>query len=291
MIEFKEVEVKDKAWADGLLRLSGYRGCEYSFGSNYMWSRVYDIKIARYKDFYLIKNKFGFTFPAGRGDVGEIVGVLREYCASGGNALCFSSMNREVMETLKAAYSDEIEITTNRDYYDYVYDFDALANLSGKKLHAKRNHLNRFYENNWAFEPVTPENIGECAEMSERWSEERGVNSDKDKKKEFEAVTRGLESFFDLGFIGGLIRVDGEVRAYSFGEPLNGDTFVVHVEKALTQTRGIYAAINREFVNYACRGFKYVNREEDMGAENLRKAKMSYCPAFMVEKFRVAFKT
>jgi len=291
MIEFKDVELKDREWADELLRLSDFRGCEYTFGNNYMWSEVYNMKIARYKNFYLIKNKFGFTFPAGEGDIREIVGVLREYCREycGNAPLKFSSMNKAVMETLREMYPGEIEITSDRDNYDYVYETESLLNLSGKKLHAKRNHLNRFYENNWEFEPITRENIAECTEMHRRWCEAHDCFSDKEKRREAEAVGRGLTNFFGLGFTGGLIRVNGEIQAYTFGERLNRDTFVVHVEKAFTNYQGTYAAINREFVNYACRSYRYINREEDMGAENLRKAKMSYCPAFMEEKFKVKF--
>ncbi|MDR0197335.1 MAG: phosphatidylglycerol lysyltransferase domain-containing protein [Oscillospiraceae bacterium] len=288
MIEFKEVEVKDKEWADELLRFSDFRGCEYSFGNNFMWSRVYDIKIARYKDFYIIKNKYGFVFPAGRGDTGEIVGVLRELCAP--EPLFFTSADRNTMEKLRDMYPDEIRVSTSRDYYDYIYERESLSTLSGKKLHAKRNHLNRFYESDWAFEPITPENIGECFKMSRRWRYEREQGVSEERDKEFEAVMRGMENFFELGFVGGLLRVDGEVEAFTFGERLCGDTFVVHAEKALTRVHGAYAAINREFVNYACAEYKYINREEDMGVANLRKAKLSYHPVFMAEKFRILFK-
>ncbi|MCL2633605.1 MAG: phosphatidylglycerol lysyltransferase domain-containing protein [Oscillospiraceae bacterium] len=290
MIEFKDVEVKDKAWADELLRLSDYNGCEYSFGNNYMWSKVFDMKIARYKNFYLVKNKYGFMFPAGAGDICEIVGVLREYCSCNNTPLCFSSMSREVMEKLCRIYCEDIEVGTNRDFYDYVYCFETLSKLSGKKLHAKRNHLNRFYENNWEFEPITPDNIEEVADMHNRWCMEHNCYDDSEKLREAQAVIRGLESFFELGFVGGIIRVDGDIHAYTFGERLNSDTFVVHAEKAFTTVQGAYTAINHEFVNYACKGYTYINREEDMGLENLRKAKLSYCPAFVVEKYRVRFK-
>jgi len=289
MFELKNVELSDKARAEELLALSDFRGCEYSFGNNYMWSEVFNIKIAFYKNRYIAANKFGFLFPAGEGDVREIVEVLREYSANNGKKLLFSSMNKAAMETLKEMYAGEIEIATDRDYYDYIYETEALASLSGKKLHAKRNHLNRFYENNWGFEPITAANLPECISMHDKWCVEHDCLSDPEKRRESEAVKRGLASFFELGFVGGLIRVDGLIRAYTFGEKLNSDTFVVHVEKAFTEFQGTYTAINREFVNYACGGYKYVNREEDMGEQNLRKAKTSYHPAFLEEKYRVRF--
>jgi len=284
MIEFKQVEVSDKAWVTDLLEKSDFYGCEYAFGNTYMWSPVYDIKIARYKDFYLVKNSYGYLFPLGNGDLHEVIGELNR-CGD----LVFTNVACESLDSLKCYNT---QISTNRDFYDYVYEYDTLANLCGKKLHSKRNHLNRFYENNWSFEEITAENIEEVTAMHNRWCDEKMIYCDSDKLKEAGAVIRGLERFFELGFIGGVIRVDGEIEAYTFGEPAYNrcnDMFVVHVEKAFTNYQGTYAAINREFVARLCGEFRYINREEDMGMANLRKAKMSYCPAFLVEKYKVRF--
>jgi hypothetical protein len=290
MLEFKKPEIQDRQWVQELTRQSDFRGCEYTFGNTYMWSPFYDIQLARYKDFYLVKNRYGFLFPAGSGDIREIVCILQEYCAD--TPLRFTNTDRKNLEFLKGLYGDSIEVSTNRDFYDYVYEFDTLSRLCGKRLHSKRNHLNRFYENDWKFEPITPCNIEEVTAMHNNWCDERDIYSDPDKLREAQAVIRGLECFFELGLVGGIIRVDGVIQAYTFGESVGNsanDTFVVHVEKAFTEFQGTYAAINREFVNYACGDYLYINREEDMGAENLRKAKMSYCPTFFVEKYRVKF--
>ncbi|MCL2036323.1 MAG: phosphatidylglycerol lysyltransferase domain-containing protein [Oscillospiraceae bacterium] len=290
-MEFKRPETGDIHWVRELVNLSDFHGCEYAFGNSYMWSYVYDIQIARYKDFYLSKNKFGFLFPAGCGNLRELICVLQEYCCRENKPLRFTNVDCKSLELLRCLYeSNCLKVSTNRDMYDYVYEFEALSELRGKKLHAKRNHLNRFYENNWSFEPITPENIEEVTDMHNRWCEEKEIYNDIDKLREAGAVIRGLERFFELGFIGGAIRVDGEIQGYTFGEVMgnkSNDMFVVHVEKAFTTFQGTYAAINREFVNYACRDYRYINREEDAGSENLRKAKMSYCPAFLVEKSQV----
>jgi hypothetical protein len=295
VIEFKDVEISDGEWVWGLLKLSDFRGCEYAFGNIYMWSEVFSTKIARYKDFLIVKNRFGFLFPAGSGNITEIVEVLQEYCRNQngrGKILCFTNVSRETTEELKHLYGSRLGVSTNRDYYDYIYETSQLASLCGRKLHAKRNHLNRFYENDWSFESITPDNIEEVTAMHNKWCDEKNVYHDRDKLKEAGAVVRGLERFFELGLAGGLIRVNGEIQAYTYGETAGNksdDTFVVHVEKAFTKTQGTYTAINCEFVNYACRDYKYINREEDMGAENLRKAKMSYYPAFLLEKYCVTF--
>lgn len=291
MIEFKQVEISDKKWASELLAQSDIQGCEYTFGNCYMWSEFFDIKIARYKDFFLVKNKYGFLFPAGKGVLREVITALAEISADG--EVMFTNADNNSLELLRSLYGVQIEVSTNRDFYDYVYERESLSTLAGRKLHSKRNHLHRFYENDWSYEPITPDNIEECAYMHNQWCDIKKVYTDRDKFREAFAVVRGLEYFFDLGFTGGIIRVNGTVQAYTFGEPLintANDTFVVHAEKAFSEIQGAYTAINREFVTNSVSGYKYINREEDMGEENLRKAKMSYRPAFMVEKYRVKIK-
>lgn len=290
MLEFRKIELKDKEWITELLSYSDFRGCEYTFGNNFTWRNAYDITIARFKDFYLVKSGNDFFFPAGRGNIAEVINELRKYCSEHGCSLNFSSMNKLSMELLVEMFGDKVEVGTNRDYYDYIYETEALTTLAGKKLHGKRNHINRFKENNWSYEAITPENIDECKALNDKWCEENDCINNFEKTEESCVVRCGLKYFFELGYVGGLIRVDGKIQAFTFGEPVNKDTFVVHVEKALTEFQGAYPMINCEFVKHECHQYRFINREEDTGAENLRKAKLSYYPAFMEEKFSVKFK-
>ena len=290
MLELREIQLSDKDWIKELLSYSDYRGCEYSFGNNFAWRNVYNIKIGRFKDFYIVKSNGEFIFPAGRGSITELIDHLKEYCAFHGEALTFCSSDKSIVEQLKELYANEIEITSNRDYFDYVYRFEDLSTLSGKKYHSKRNFINRFTQSqNWAYEPITRENIHECKEMNKLWCEANQCSLSLAKTEESCAVECGLNNFFDLDFEGGLLRVDGKVQAFTFGERLNSDTFVVHVEKAMTDIPGAYPMINYQFVNHLCKEFAYINREEDMGEPNLRKAKESYRPVFIQEKFQIRF--
>ncbi|MCL1831926.1 MAG: phosphatidylglycerol lysyltransferase domain-containing protein [Oscillospiraceae bacterium] len=294
MLKFSSVKLSDRDWVRECVSKTDFRGCEYSFATSYMWSQIFDIQIARHKGFYLSKYRQGFLFPAGctcDDDIAEAVSVLREYCRENALPLKFINADKASAEALERLYGSQIETTTNRDYYDYVYDFESLATLRGRKLHSKRNHYHRFCEHNWSFEAITPDNIEEVTAMHNKWCELKGVYDDPDKLREAGAVIRGLDSFFELGFVGGVIRVDGEICAYTFGSAIGNrenDTFAVHVEKAFADVQGIYAAINKEFVN-TLPTYKYINREEDMGAENLRKAKLSYRPAFLLDKYRITF--
>ncbi|MCL1823368.1 MAG: phosphatidylglycerol lysyltransferase domain-containing protein [Oscillospiraceae bacterium] len=291
MLEFKEVKLSDKQWARELLSYSGYRGCEYTFGNNYIWQCVYGTKIARYKDFYLLKSGGGYFFPAGRGDFCDAVNILQKDAEENNQPFTFVTMNQASKLWLEENFPDKFTFSTDRGFYDYVYHFCDLAELKGKQYHSKRNFINRFnMYNNKCYEPITPRNIEECARMSECWLKENSTHNQNNDTNSLESegcvVKKGLESFFELDFSGGLLRVDGEVAAFTFGEEVTKDTFVVHAEKAFTRIQGAYPAINNCFVKNACCGYTYINREEDMGLENLRKAKMSYHPAFLEEKFK-----
>lgn len=121
--------------------------------------------------------------------------------------------------------------------------------------------------------------------MAELWCMFNNCGGDDSKKSEFCVTKNSIRKFEELGLIGGVLRVDGEIVAFTIGEPVNEDTFVVHIEKAFSAVDGAYPMINQQFVEHELQGkYKYVNREEDLGVEGLRKAKLSYKPAFLIEK-------
>ena len=196
-------------------------------------------------------------------------------------------------ERLQEWFPDRYQIEYDRDQADYVYETEKLATLSGKKLHGKRNHINKFkimYEDRWSYEPMTKDNVEDCFQMALKWRNENGCEEDSEKNAEICVTLNSLRLFEELGLKGGVLRIDGEVAAFTVGEPICSDTFCVHIEKAYAEVQGAYPMINQQFVSHECMDYKYVNREEDTGAEGLRKAKMSYRPVFMVEKGTVTRK-
>lgn len=293
ILDFREPELSDRKWADELLAGSGFRGCIYTFGNNYVWRKVYNIQICRYKDFYMLRNtdhtdgQPRFFFPAGRGDLHEAIAVLREYCSGLGVPLMMTA-NKQSTEWLIANYP-EVRAEGDRDGFDYVYNSADLAELKGKKYHSKRNHLNRFYENDWSFEPITAANIPDCVSVLDQWLAANSTEPDADKQTEAAVVRESLDNFAALGYTGGMLRVSGEPQAFTFGEKSSEDTFVVHAEKALLNYQGAYTAVNCEFAKTIAGQYRYINREEDAGSPGLRKAKLSYHPAFMEEKYFVTF--
>lgn len=289
MLQFRPIELKDKSWIDELLAISDYRGCEYNFTNNYVWRNVYGITICRFMDYFIVKASNGFFFPAGSGDIKALIKELSEYSEGEGKKLKFITMDKSAKALLEKEFPGKFSFDTNEDFYDYVYTAESLSTLSGKKLHSKRNYINRFKQLDWSYEQITEENIDECRRMSTIWCERNDCEMNKEKSEEMCSVENGLDNFTALGLKGIILRVKGEIQAFSYGEQLNSDTFVTHVEKALTDYDGAYPMINYLMANEFCKELTYINREEDMGEENLRKAKRSYRPRFMIEKFSAEY--
>lgn len=292
MLEFKAITLADKDWMDGLFRMGNNNSEEYNFTFCYIWKDVFKYKAARVND-YVVIGSFrdgrppSYLFPAGSGDITPVLAALEEYAGADGDNLtfhCVLSPHRALLETMEPESYEFLELT---DYYDYVYEAESLISLAGKKLHQKRNHINRFKENNpdWGYEPITPKNMPEIMLMNDKWCEINGCDGDKSLADEVCAVRNALRDFFSLGLDGGAIRVYGEIIAFTMGERLNADTYLVHIEKAFGEIQGSYTIINQQFAERHCADFTYINREDDSGNLGLRKSKQSYRPAFMAEKF------
>lgn len=292
MLEFRSPTLDDKGWVNSLLASSGERGCEYTFGNIFIWQDIYGDKIARFGDYFIAVNdkvERYFSFPVGSGDLKKAIEAMFEYSRANSwkDFKIFGLTKTEVTE-LEAAMPGRFSFTADRDAFDYVYSVEKLAKLSGKKLHSKRNHISAFEKlyPDWKYEEITKDNIKQCAEMNTLWEQknaQRGIEGLDDEKHAIEAA---FENYFDLGFRGGLLRAGGEVVAYTLGEPILGSkTFCTHLEKAFADVRGAYPMINREFAANTISDFDFVNREEDLGQEGLRKAKLSYQPEFLLEKF------
>ena len=271
------------------------RSCERTFANVYLWSRQYPVKWAIVEDALVFKsedeNHLAFAYPAGEPEnVKKALEVLMEYSKERGVSFQMYNVTPDNFDMLEEWYPGRFQIEYNRDLADYVYEAEKLATLSGKKLHGKRNHINKFktmYEGRWSYESVTKENLEDCFQMALKWRNQNGCEDDPEKRGEICVTLNALRLFEELELVGGILKVDGEIIAFTLGEPVCSDTFVVHIEKAFAEIQGAYPMINQQFVEHECQEYTYVNREEDTGAEGLRKAKLSYRPVFMVEKGRV----
>jgi uncharacterized protein len=177
-----------------------------------------------------------------------------------------------------------------RDHFDYVYQTADLIQLAGRDYQPKRNHLNSFQRSHrHTYEPLTPGHLAACLDLAQKWCEIRRCEEDLNLMEEWEAVKEALMHFQDLGLTGGAVFVEGRLEAFTVGEKLNADTAVIHLEKANPEIRGLYAAINQSFLEHAWQDTPWVNREQDLGEPGLRKAKLSYHPHHLEEKFTLRF--
>ena len=294
MINFREVEINDKKWIDPLLAAGDMRGCHHNFTNIFAWSKIYKYRVARIDDYLLVKGESMngtpyYFYPAGQGDPKSVIEAMGQDAATCGYDFILAGLSPENMGVINSLFPASFEYTGRRDSFDYVYLLDKLVTLTGDKSKSKRNHINHFKKNNiWRFEQIYSENLAECWEMNIEWCKAHGCEDEKQLANENCAVSRCFDHFTELGLEGGLLRSEGRVVAYTMGDKLNSDTYDIHIEKALEEIQGAYQMINREFANLIQKNHPeiiYVNREEDMGQEGLRKAKLSYHPVKMEEKY------
>ena len=198
----------------------------------------------------------------------------------------FRGVFKEKRELLEQEFPGMFEFKEKRSEWDYLYSANLLATLPGKKFHGKRNHIARFQDgDNWSYEAITQENIPACLEMYQDWLQENEERLDDSIVMEKKIVQETFQYFEELSLEGGLLRKDGRVIAFTVGEPLTSDTYIVHLEITFSSIHGAYPMINQQFVIHNMQGYQYVNREDDLGIEGLRKAKLSYQPEILLEKY------
>lgn len=294
MLEFCKIKLSDKSWIKPLIAISDFNGCHQNFTNLFSWADVYNYRAVKIDNFCVVKADFSnecpyYLYPAGSGDISFVIEQLITDADNNGHKFTLAGLLKENVDTLEQAFPSRFVFEPNRDIFDYVYSTDKLALLAGNKLHSKRNHINYFKQNfNWSFELIDETNICECWKMTVDWCIKNGCEDDPELSEEFCSVRKCYKNFKELELEGGLLRADNKIVAYTMGEKLNSDTYVIHIEKAFSDVRGAYQMINQQFVQAVSQNHPeilFINREEDMGYEGLRKAKLSYYPDMLIEKY------
>ena len=290
MVNFKPITIADKAIYEKYMSSGVPRGCNFSFANVFFWGEQ---KIAELGDNLLTFSRFGkhyvYPYPLGNGDKKEAITALIKDAEERSIPLRLSGLLKSEREELENLFPSTFEFKENRDGEDYVYDINDLADLKGKKYHGKRNHLNRFYSAHEGFivEPIDEKNINAVREMAAKWFEHREVPDGESFTLEKEALDKAFRYYKELELETLVLRENDEILAFTMASRPNNEWLDVHFEKALIDLEGGYAAINCEFAKYIRVKYpeiKYLNREEDMGLEGLRRAKLSYHPHHMIEK-------
>lgn len=295
MLEFRDIDISDKEWITSLLRKSDFMGCEYSFANNMAWRRLSESKITRFQDFY-ISCAFGtedgiptFTFPAGSGDYKALFNELKGFAESVNKPLRICGVTKKGFDIIDSLFKGEFTAQLDRDNSDYIYSSEKLINLSGKKYHQKRNHLARLNDYKWEYHDISDNDFDDCISFSTlNYNYKNGENSQSSIAEQY-AINTYFNYFHELGLKGGIIKINDKIAAMTIGEKLNSNTFCVHIEKADTRYQGIYVGINNSFAKSAASDCKFINREEDLGIEGLRRSKLSYHPEFILEKYEIIF--
>lgn len=296
MIDFRDITLEDKEIITSFIYPNDCCNCEFSFSNLVSWGIMYDTKYTVIDDFLVLRyhnhNTDIFMMPIGKGNADHIVRKLMEEAHSNGLpfkmfAACHFLEN-QISDDLKESFLFE----PNRDSFDYVYYREELASLKGNKFQQKRNHVNRFMKTypNWRYESATANLARLCIKKENEWYESNEEYRHINIENERHALLFAMNHFDEIGLRGGVLFVDDEIVAFTFGFPINHNTFGVHFEKADIRYTGAFTAINQMFARDIPAEFEYVNREEDLGIEGLRKAKLSYNPAFMITKGLVSLR-
>jgi len=288
----RPLEIGDKPLLDWLLRLNPPLTSEMTFTNLFAWNRSYPIELGRIADTLLLwrghEDKRILLPPLGYLDSESVRRAFQWSCLHGCKPE-FGRVAQSVVQMLKSA-DPNLEIIEDRDNADYVYLQQDLATLAGRRYSAKRNQIKKFRNAVQAqYRPIGPDLIPACLELQKQWCDERECAIHFDLNAEDQAINTVLENWEHLGVIGGALMHGPRVIALAIAEPLSEGVAVIHHEKGDTKYPGVYQAINQMFSTEALQGFEYLNREQDMGHEGLRKAKMSYQPHHMVPKFTVRY--
>ena len=294
VLNFRPLSISDKALYEKYLFSDSFRGCELSFSNLICWGKH---EIAYTDDFCVLLSSYGkfdfYPYPIGRGDVFPVLESIISDAKKRGITAIINSIPPQRLNDFLDVYGERVKIEARLGSFDYVYSIDDLATLGGKKYQKKRNHLNNFKKAfpDYKIEQITKENIHRVAKMSESWyKRKQEADPENDISYEHSALSCALDNFEALKLDGIMITSGGEVLAFTMGSRLLFDTFDIQFEKAIPEA---YSAINYEFANYIKNKYpeiEFLNREDDMGLEGLRKAKLSYKPFKIIEKVRAFYK-
>ncbi len=276
-INFKKITLDSKSEIDSILRNSHKRFCEFTFGNIFCWAPAFNSSFCISEGTFVFGNveKEYFSVPVGKCPEQMIKDIKEQ----------FPSASFFGIDESELSMFDGFSVSENIPAFDYIYESAALMTLKGKKLAAKRNHINAFESTgSWHTKKIEKSDTETLIEFNKEWCEGKCKNAY--LTNELCAAERALKNFEQLALFGLMLYKDDRLVAYSFGEPINADTFCVHVEKADTDVRGAYQMINREFAREFCKDYLYINREDDAGDTGVRRAKLSYYPTEVGRKYK-----
>lgn len=298
MIYFNPIQLSDKDLIDACFASSDYRNCDFSFANLLCWQKEYQTTFAIVDDFLVIRYICDdglpcYMMPVGNGNIRNVIMKMLEMSNANNERFRIHAIISEMYDIINKAIPATFTFTPYRDYFEYIYLSKDLIELKGKKFQQKRNHINKFkllFPNN-TYKTLSNNEMQQCKDLYNAWSEKHNQKYPNSVMEgERHAVFTALDNFDILDLKGGALYVENKMVAFSIGQPVTEDTFVVYIEKALTDYPGAFQYINNQLVQQEASNYTFINREEDLGIPSLRKAKMSYYPVKFLERGSVCLK-
>lgn len=299
MIPFHTLNIEDKTLIQQYVFPSEMRICDLSIMNLVCWQFLYNTEVAFYKNFLLFRfysdGHLAYLVPVGNGNYKEVLSDMMEDAKQHGHPFLMLGVCEASFAMLDEAMPGYFYATSDRHYSEYIYSRQTLSTLAGKKLQAKRNFVNRFVNQypNYQFSALTPNLFAQCLELDSQWMKNKEFENEEeriDSQHERRALENAFKYWNHLSALGGVLSINDEIVAFTYGSPINHDTFDVCVEKADTRYEGIFQTINRDFVRSLPEQYVHINREEDMSIPGLRHSKLSYHPEILLHKYAVMTK-
>jgi len=291
-LEFESIQLKQQSAYLEYLDACPSKASDYSFINLWGWADAYGLEWAWSSDLVWIRQSRPETIywgPVGNWEKVDWNHVLRNDFNS---TVQFGRIPKKLLDLWQQTDDTHLKSQASRRHWDYLYAVKDLVELKGRKFHKKKNLLNQFVKNyEYSFLPLGAENVHLTMQMQEDWCTWRDCAAEEALDSENRVILKILDNWeqFDR-VMGGALMVDNRMVAYTVAEELADDSLVIHFEKGDADYKGVYQAINQIFLKETGLSYQTVNREQDLGSEGMRKAKMSYNPIDFVEKFNVVIR-
>ncbi len=293
-----EIRIEDKELFNRYIHGFPYQVSDINFTNLFMWRHLYELRYEVINGLLCISGYYyGEPFilppltlkPYNPEILSHTLTILKNRFKIFSHPLKIKFLPVHMLNEFQDLKHHKISFNSDRDNFDYIYAAKDLSTLQGRKYHSKKNHLNFFMRNTvYEYVPLTASLVDQCMDLTRKLKLGEYPPLEKDLlENEEQAIYEALIHMKQLDYIGSAILINDRVEAFTLGEKTTNDTMLIHIEKANAEIRGLYQAINYLFCREECGGVKCINREEDMGFENLRKAKESYHPAKFLEKYDV----
>ena len=290
MLTFKKLPKNSVNKIMDFVRQNNEKTCDYSQGVIFMWYDHFRYEYTIYNDMLILKvgDKSSPTFfpPLGNGDFWGAVSEIEKYCVENEYRIRFAFLAKETADAFCERYNGyAVKTGYNRNFSDYIYLFEDIKNFKGKRYNGQRNHINNFKKAypDYQYKKITKKDIPRIVEFLKEYKTQhkkmKGI-----EKTEYLNTVKLVENYRPKDFVGGYLQVNGKIVAFSIGEFVK-DTLIIHIEKGLTEYKGVYPTMFNEFARHNEKdGVVYINREDDSGDLGLRTSKMQYRPCCMQDK-------